>query len=310
MTTYIELSNLEIRNLLLETLAYEGDDIDSDGKNFKMYGYQGSRNDLFRLFNGLIIKKGIRTDKTTIRDSSWGTETHLLFENSNISLSRNEILKLYQEFNNLIIQGVIAPGAYGSYGVDLPFFHLTEFGMKCIKETDILPYDQDRYLSKLQNINNLNEWIVFYLTEGLRCFNVNCINSSMINIGLAGETIVEDLASSFLNFLNKNDRQLATQFQEALDNPRLPVSTKYIKYIKYQEKYLKRNPNTTLSSYTSRLDNSSSQIYATFTRLNRNSVSHPNELVMDRIKVLMFFLSFVDYCELQYLFINYYKNNS
>lgn len=42
MITTVELSNLEIRSLLLETLGYEEDDIDTEGKTFKMYGYQGS----------------------------------------------------------------------------------------------------------------------------------------------------------------------------------------------------------------------------------------------------------------------------
>ncbi|MEH7412748.1 hypothetical protein [Priestia megaterium] len=310
MKTKLELSNLEIRNLLLETLAYEGNDIDTEGKNFKMYGYQGSQSDLFRLLNGLLINKDIRSLKDTVYSEAWGCGSNLLYENRNISLSRSEILKVYQEFNSLIVQGVIAPGAYGSYGPDLPYFHVTDYGLECLKQTDILPYDQDGYLKKLQNIKDINDWIVFYVTEGLRCFNTNCINSSMINIGLAGETIVEELSSSFLDFLKKNDTALSVSYQTELEQPRITVSVKFTKYLDYQKKYLKNNRDVGLSALKPKLDNSSSEIYATFTRLTRNTVSHPNEIIMDRIKVLMFFLSFVDYCELQYLFINYYKLNS
>lgn len=242
--------------------------------------------------------------------SAWGCDSNLLFENHNINLSRSEILKVYQEFNSLIVQGVIAPGAYGNYGPDLPFFHVTDYGLECIKQTDILPYDQDGFLKKLQNINDINDWVVFYVTEGLRCFNANCINSSMINIGLGGETIVEELTSSFLDFLKKNDPTLSVSYQTELETPRITIYLKFTKYLNYQKKYLKNNQDVGLSALKPKLDNSSSEIYATFTRLTRNSVSHPNEIIMDRIKVLMFFLSFVDYCELQYLFINYYKLNS
>ncbi|AMO32508.1 MULTISPECIES: hypothetical protein [Lysinibacillus] len=306
----VELSNLEIRNLLLETLAYEGDNIDTEGKTFKMYGYQGSQSDLFRLLNGLLIEKGIRSCKDTMYGSAWGCSSHLLYENSNINLSKSEILKVYQEFNNLIVQGIISPGAYGSYGTELPFFHVTSYGMECIKQADILPYDQDGYLKKLQKIKDVNDWVVFYVTEGLRCFNASCINSSMINIGLAGETIAEELTSSFLDFLKKNDTPLSVSFEAELVVSRITIAQKYTKYIEYQKKYLKNNQDVGLSALKPKLDNSSSEIYATFTRLTRNSVSHPNDIIMDRIKVLMFFLSFVDYCELQYDFINYYKLNS
>lgn len=306
----VELSNLEIRNLLLETLAYEEDDIDTEGKTFKMYGHQGSQSDLFRLLNGLLIKKGIRPSKDTMYASAWGCGSNLLYENDNINLTRSEILKVYQEFNSLIVQGVIAPGAYGSYGPDLPYFHVTSYGMECIKQTDILPYDQDGYLKKLQNITNVNDWVVFYVTEGLRCFNANCINSSMINIGLAGEVIIEELTSSFSDFLKKNDTSLSVNYETDLGVPRITISQKFTKYLEYQKKYLKNNQDLGLSALKPKLDNSSSEIYATFTRLTRNSVTHPNDIIMDRIKVLMFFLSFVDYCELQYLFINYYNLNS
>ena len=41
------LSSIEIRNLMLDTLAYEADDIDSEGKTFKKYGYQGTQSDLY-----------------------------------------------------------------------------------------------------------------------------------------------------------------------------------------------------------------------------------------------------------------------
>jgi hypothetical protein len=51
------LSSIEIRNLMLETLAYEEADIDSEGKTFKMYGYQGAQSDLFRLMEGLCKRK-------------------------------------------------------------------------------------------------------------------------------------------------------------------------------------------------------------------------------------------------------------
>ncbi|UOE53433.1 hypothetical protein [Cytobacillus oceanisediminis] len=238
MSFITELSNLEIRNLLLEVLAYEGNDIDTEGKTFKLYGYQGSQSDLFRLLNGLLIKKKIKEPLVSMWGEAWGCHGRVLYEYSSINLSRIEILKLYQEFHKLLTQGVIAPGAYGHYGTDLPYFHVTEYGMECIKQMDVLPYDQDGYLTKLKAIKNIDDWVVFYLTEALKCFNADCINSSMINIGLAGEVIIEKLTDSFSSFLIKNEPSLHSTFISDL-NKDWKISHKYNVYLDFQDKYVK-----------------------------------------------------------------------
>lgn len=302
-----ELSNLEIRNLLLEVLAYEGADIDTEGKNFKMYGYQGSEADLFRLLNGLIIKKEIKPIKVSMYGEAWGCHGRMLYEYQTINLSRQEILKLYQEFHNLLNQGILAPGAYGGYGTSLPYFHVTPLGIETMKNLDLLPYDQDGYLSKLKAITDLHTWILFYMTEALKCFNANCINSSMINIGLAGEVIIEELVENLGKFLQMKDQTLYSSFIADIAKD-WKISYKYTKYLEYRDKYASRD--AVLKSFTSNMDKASSSIYATFTRLTRNSVTHPNDLVLDRIQVLMFFMSFINYCELQYKYIHYYKSNS
>ncbi|APQ59832.1 hypothetical protein PPOLYM_02539 [Paenibacillus polymyxa] len=309
MSNTQELSNLEIRNLILEVLGYEKDDIDLEGNTFKKYGYQGSTADLYRLLDGLLIVKRIRTGDLKGRAAAWGTNGLTLYEGSTTYLTRSEILKLYQEFNNLLTQGVIAPGAYGHYGDHLPFFHVTEYGLKCVGERELLPYDQDGYLAKLKQVQGVDEWIVFYITEALRCFNANCINSSMINIGLAGEVIIEKLCEGFLAFLEKNNSDHHISFERELANER-QVSAKYNVYNKFRDRYSKLPEGTDLKGMLASLDKSSTAIYATYTRLTRNSVTHPNEIIMDRMKVLMFFITFVDYCELQYKFLNYYNHNS
>ncbi len=88
------------------------------------------------------------------------------------------------------------------------------------------------------------------------------------------------------------------------------VSSKYNVYLAFRDKYERQSGDGTLKRMKASLDKSSSAIYATYTRLTRNTVTHPNEIIMDRMKVLMFFITFVDYCELQYNFINYFKANS
>lgn len=308
MINLTELSNLELKNLLLDVLAYEEEDIDSEGNTFKLHGYQGSQADLFRLLNGYLIKKNIKSPVVKMYSVAWGSgEGGILYENSSINLSKNEILKLYQEFHRLLTQGVIAPGNYGD-GAYLPYFHVTEYGMECLKNKDFLPYDQDGYLTKLKSIPTIDQWIVFYIAEALKCFNADCVNSTMINIGLAGEVIVEVLNNDFEKFLLQRDPNLLSLYQNNLFSAR-SISAKYNTYLNFQTKYIANSKDQNLKALTAGLDKSSSTIYATFTRLTRNAVTHPNDIIMERTQVLMFFITFVNYCELQYKFITYYKNN-
>jgi len=302
-----ELTSLEVRSLMLEALAYEGSELDPDGHNFKKYGYQGTQGNLFRLMDRLAVKKELIKEVIKVSRTAWGDPGALLHEFSSINFNRYEILKIYEEFNDLLIQGILAPGAYGNYGANLPYFHVTEHGLICLNQRDILPYDKDGYLKKIKDISNVNEWVVFYITEALKCFNANCLNSAVINIGLAGEVIAEELIKGFKHYLSKKEPRMLTTFENALRSA-TAISIKYDRYLNNRKSYLRNHPSdTALMSFSKTLDTPSTSIYATYTRLTRNSLSHHSEVIMDRIQVLMFFVSLVKYCQLQYDLINYYN---
>ena len=73
-----DLSSIEIRSLMLETLIYEGKDIDSEGKTFKLYKYQGTQSDLYRLMEGLAIKRGLIKSDIPLQGAAWGGSGLLL----------------------------------------------------------------------------------------------------------------------------------------------------------------------------------------------------------------------------------------
>jgi len=81
----VNLTSVEIRSLLLETLGYVDGDIDSEGKNFKMYGYQGNQADLYRLAEGLAIKQNLIPDKVKVTSSAWGGSLYNLIERPDFS---------------------------------------------------------------------------------------------------------------------------------------------------------------------------------------------------------------------------------
>ena len=304
-----DLSSIEIRQLMLDALAYEGDDI---GDNFKNHYYKGAQSDLIRLAEKLAIEKKLISDKIIVPISAWGGYTYCFIPESNTNFSENNIKKIYEQFYVLMNQGVIAPGADHYYGSYLSAFHVTEYGMECLKAREILPYDIDGYLAKIKAIKNIDEWVQFYVTEALKCYNANCMEASIIMLGLANEKIMKGQISSLLSFLKIHYNSEYQKMEKEIDKE-INISNKYEIYTKYfnetkvKEKKNPKNNKKNFSEITSLMDKLSSTLYANTVRITRNSMSHPNELKMERTEVLMLFISFIKYCEIQYEFINYFN---
>ena len=184
------LSSFEIRNLMIDTLAYEMDDIDSEGKTFKMYSYQGTQTDLYRLMEGLAVKRGLIKEVVPLYESAWGGSGRMLHPQSTTNFSRSDIQNIFEQFHLLLNQGIIAPGSVGNYGPNLPCFHVTDFGLKCLEEHEVLPYDVDGYFEKIKNIPGVSEWVKFYIKEALLCYNANCMEAAVNMIGLSSEKII------------------------------------------------------------------------------------------------------------------------
>ncbi len=304
-----EITSLEIRNLLLETLIYEEGDIDTEGKTFKRYGYQGGQGDLYRLAEGLAIKRGLISMVIPLTSSAWGCSMYSLYEFHSTNFSKRDILKLFEEFSFLLNQEILSPGAYGGYGANLPYFHVTDYGRECLEKRDILPHDADGYLKKINTITGIDEWVTFYIQESLQCFNANCLQASIIMLGLAGEVIINSMIVSFLKFLDKHLPSVKASIDTELCNV-WQVSKKYSIYDTYLKKCKRQYNDSGFLTLFSKMDSLASQVYSNFLRITRNELSHPSDLKMDRIEVLMIFVSFIKYCEIQYEFINHYKSNS
>lgn len=302
------LSSIEIRNLMLETLAYEGNDIDSEGKTFKQYGYQGTRSDLFRLMECLAAKKGLIKLDIPLGVAAWGGGGQLLHPHFTTNFSKSDIQNIYEQFHLLLNQGIIAPGAVGNYGPDLPNFHVTKYGLKCLEEHEILPYDVDGYLDRIKNIPSISNWVEFYIKESLQCYNVNCMEAAVIMLGLSSERIIDEQIEALLGYLSRNFNNEFLQMQAELSGVRL-MSDKYNCYKKYFDLIKNRVPDQIFKDMLPLVDRVAFQAYANFTRITRNGLAHPSDTKMERMDVLMIFISFIKYCQIQYGFIDYYINH-
>jgi hypothetical protein len=301
-----DLSLLEIRNLMLETLAYENDDIDSEGKTFKKYGYRGTQDDLFRLMENLAIKKGIIKENISPRAGAWGGSGVMLHPGSSTNFSYDQLNKIYESFHLLLNQGIISPGAVGNMGPNLPNFHVTDYGLRCLEERGILPYDIDDYLYSLNEIDNLDEWVKFYIQQALMCFNANCFDASLIMVGLSNEVLVEILIKEYISYLDKTNTPEKLIFERKIETERT-ISGKYRIYREHlKDSSMRRDSD--LKNLNIHLDVLANETYLSYLRLTRNELAHPANIKTDRITSLMIFISLIKYCERQYKFINYYQS--
>ncbi|NYB72815.1 hypothetical protein HZF24_01525 [Sedimentibacter hydroxybenzoicus DSM 7310] len=303
-----DLSSIEIRSLMLDTLAYDGDDIDAEGKTFKSYGYQGTQSDLYRLMEGLAIKRGLLKLDIPLRGSAWSGDGIILYPQSTTNFSFSDIQNIYEQFHLLLNQGIIAPGAVGNYGQNLPDFHVTKYGLRCLEEHEILPYDVDGYLRRINSIPSISKWVEFYIKEALQCYNANCMEAAVIMLGLSSEKILDEQIDALLRYLYRNYTDEFSLMQTEVSNIRF-ASAKFNCYKKYFDMIKNNISDQTFKDMLPLVDRVSFQAYANFTRITRNGLAHPSDTKMERIEVLMIFISFIKYCQTQYGFINYYINN-
>lgn len=194
--------------------------------------------------------------------------------------------KVRELFWSFIIQGIIMPGA-NEQNPNLPFFTLTEYGRMVVANKDPVPHDPDSFLVHIKRVApNLDEVALFYLAEGLECFQRGTYTASVVMLGVASEKLIFDLAESVQNALTGNES----------DNLLRVIEIGRISRI-YEETMKRLSPRINKLP-TSMSDGLESQIDGVFTtiRTHRNQAGHPSGNLVDRLTALGLYSSFPFYC--------------
>ena len=309
------MSSLEMRNLILEALAEEDKANTPYGMTFKMYGYKGCVSDLRAIVEYLAVKHNIIDKEVEFSATAWGVPGGMRYYKRNTNFDDDELNLFTEEVHQLMFQNVLSPGATRNYGDDWPYFHVTKYGLECLKYKDVLPYDPDGYLRRLSAIVSVDEWEKFYVAQSLRCFNAGALEASIIMLVLAGEYLAGKLIDAMDAFLAKNEQALSTQFSTALSGL-TQISRKYAEYDKILKEVLKQTDGSgnckypALKSLSPQLDVPAKTVYATFLRLTRNELAHPTDVRMDRIECLTMLISYIKYCETQHQYLDFYTSNT
>jgi len=309
------MTSIEMRSLILEALSVEDENDTPLGRTFKMYGYKGCISDLRAITEYLAIKYGLIEKVSEIPFSAWGCPGATPFYARNTSFTEDDLNLFSEEVHFLIFQNVISPGAAGTYGDSLPYFHVTKYGHECLQAQDILPYDPEKYLKKIKAITSVDDWECFYIEQSLCCYNAGALESSIIMLGLAGEYLANRLICAMQTFLSKMETALFAQFSAALSDKN-KISQRYAEYENILKEVVKSKDQQgnikypALKALQPTLDVAAKAIYATFLRLTRNELAHPTATKTDKIECLTMLVCFIKYCETQHNYLDFYIANS
>jgi len=202
----------------------------------------------------------------------------------------------------LINEGVIAPGMNSS-NLELPWFHITEFGRKVLEGEKYAPHDPDGYFKRLrQDIPELDRVVEVYLSESINCFRRGNNIAAMVMLGVAAERVFlllcDAIKASLLDSASK------ARFEKIIEKNSMKPKMEFVTKCLADNK--KALPREVADNYEITLTSIYNMI-----RSQRNDLGHPQEQppVVRREQVYVYLNIFPHYYALVDLLINYLKTN-
>jgi len=109
---------------------------------------------------------------------------------------RHDALKIHEIIWELLVQGVLAPGK-NSLNLNLPFFHVTDYGEECLESGSIILHDYNRYLHDLEARigQGLDAIIRTYVHAAQKAFLSGNYLATMVLLADAGKRCIDMVAS-------------------------------------------------------------------------------------------------------------------
>lgn len=178
-------------------------------------------------------------------------------------------------FWELVVEGIVAPGT-DAWNLDLPWYHVTQYGRRVLAAEAGHPHDEEAYLQRVRAaVAAPDDTVIAYLTESVRAFRRSTPVASVIMLGIAAERVFFLVCESLLAALIAPAERAA--FQSVMDRfvmkPKLDWA-----HTKLQDLQGRRVPGLA--------DNATLAVTAIydFLRSQRNDLGHPREQppVVDR----------------------------
>jgi hypothetical protein len=91
-----------------------------------------------------------------------------------------------------VVQGIFAPGGRPGYSAtEFPDLHITDYGRKCLRATEIIPEDPDNYLKGISGSTAaVDSTTLLYVGEALSSFRHRNYLSTAVMVGVAAESVL------------------------------------------------------------------------------------------------------------------------
>jgi hypothetical protein len=104
-----------------------------------------------------------------------------------------------EAFWQLLVEGIVAPGMNSS-NVNLPWFHVTDYGQAVLAGEPAHPHDSAAYLARLRRAApQTDSTVVAYVSESLAAFQRGLLVSASVMLGVAAERVFLLVCESMLN---------------------------------------------------------------------------------------------------------------
>jgi hypothetical protein len=171
----------------------------------------------------LILFDWLRSDPNANQLSTMGDTYKRFVEYANNN-HQPQLLAFHatEVFWLLLIEGIVAPGMNSS-NQNLPWFHVTEYGRKVLKDEAGHPHDEAGYLARMRTrIPQPDQTVLAYLSEALTSFRRGTPVASTVMLGIAAERVFLIVCESFLTALRDATERAA--FSQVLE--RFPMKPK------------------------------------------------------------------------------------
>lgn len=210
-----------------------------------------------------------------------------------------------QILHELYFERIIIPGTANvnsiSQVMEWPFFTITDYGWQILQTSEYSPYDPDGYLRRLKlEITNIDETIIRYVEESIRCLRMNCLLAAAVTIGCASEQAMLLLIERFGQAIADSEKK--AKFDR--DTKDWMIRKKYNAFRKHFDKVadnLSEPLRTPLEQ----------QLHGTFDLIRqiRNEAGHPTGASITPDLIRSSLINFPGYCKYVYALMDYFAKN-
>lgn len=196
--------------------------------------------------------------------------------------------------HDLMLLGIIYLGQ--PERTDSNFFTISSYGLKCLAEDKVLPYDPQGFLNHVYGrIPSLDPIIKLYLEESVSCYSARRYLAVAVMIGGALERTIIVLTDEFAGQVKTKK----VEYQKAVFQTEKP-KTKFDNFLKFLKDngYLKQLDLSTAETLESLFPS-----IVQFIRITRNDTGHPTGREINQEEAQAFILLAVQAIEFSYRLI-------